>query len=374
MSEPDQPITPDHLTDFLEEGAHEETVACLGRLGAADAETRKRALRAVRNAAEEPPRSFGVLAGPLSTFLTDDDRAVRLTTAKLFVTLAQSDPAAVLPAVDALAERLADDEEFYYVRARCAEALGYVAVDSPGEVTDPGTLADLRIGLSFDEPEVKEKLAKTLAYVALGDPSRLRHQIDSLAEHLDDDNELVRYHLCTALVVVGCEHPANLGEAAEPLQRRLGDANPYVWGRAVEAFGLLAASEAGIGSEPDPDGIENGDEPTTFLDLHHQFEVMEIIETLREESDITVVVVLHDIQQAARIADEMVALKQGAIQARGAPEEVVTAELLADVFEIDAEVDLTARGPRIEPLRPCHDDDGRNRPTDRVTPSDDVGD
>ena len=374
MSEPDQPITPDHLTDLLEEGAHEETVACLDRLGAADAETRKRALRAVRNAAEGPPRHFGSLAGPLSTFLTDDDRAVRLTTAKLFVTLAQSDPAAVLPAVDALAERLADDEEFYYVPARCAEALGYVAIDSPGEVTDPGTLADLRIGLSFDEPEVKEKLAKTLAYVALGDPSRLRHQVDSLAEHLDDDNELVRYHLCTALVVVGCEYPANLGEAAKPLQRRLGDANPYVRGRAVEALGLLAASEAGIGSEPDPDGIESGDDPPTFLDLHHQLEVMEIVETLREESDITVVVVLHDIQQAARIADEMVALKQGAIQARGAPEEVVTAELLADVFEIDAEVDLTARGPRIEPLRPRHDDDGRNRPTDRVTPSDDVGD
>jgi len=264
MSEPDQPITPDHLTDLLEEAAHEETVACLDRLGAADAETRKRALRAVRNAAEEPTRPFGSLAGPLSTFLTDEDRAVRLTTAKLFVTLAQSDPAAVLPAVDALAERLADDEEFYYVRARCAEALGYVAVDSPGEVTDPGTVADLRIGLSFDEPEVKEKLAKTLAYVALGDPSRLRHQVDSLAEHLDDD-ELVRYHLCTALVVVGCEHPANLGEAAEPLQRRLGDANPYVRGRAVEALGLLAASEAGIGSEPDPDGIENGDDPPTFL-------------------------------------------------------------------------------------------------------------
>src|SRR6056297_2829072 len=55
------------------------------------------------------------------------------------------------------------------------------------------------------------------------------------------------------------------------------------------------------------------DEPTTFLDLHHQLEVMEIIETLREESEITVVIVLHDVQQAARIADEMVALKDGEI-------------------------------------------------------------
>ena len=99
------------------------------------------------------------------------------------------------------------------------------------------------------------------------------------------------------------------------------------------------------------------DEPTTFLDLHHQLEVMEIIETLRDESDITVVVVLHDIQQAARLADEMVALKEGAIHARGTPTEVVTEELLAEVFEIDAEVDLTPRGPRIEPLRPRHDDE-----------------
>ncbi|UIP01372.1 ABC transporter ATP-binding protein (plasmid) [Halobaculum sp. CBA1158] len=112
------------------------------------------------------------------------------------------------------------------------------------------------------------------------------------------------------------------------------------------------------------------DEPTTFLDLHHQLEVMEIIETLREESDITVVVVLHDIQQAARLADEMVALKEGAIQARGTPEEVVTEELLGDVFEIDAEVDLTPRGPRIEPLRPRHDDDERKRPTERVAQAD----
>jgi len=112
------------------------------------------------------------------------------------------------------------------------------------------------------------------------------------------------------------------------------------------------------------------DEPTTFLDLHHQLEVMEIIETLREESDITVVVVLHDIQQAARLADEMVALKDGAIQARGTPEEVVTEELLAEVFEIDAEVDLTRRGPRIEPLRARHDDDERERPTERVAQAD----
>jgi iron complex transport system ATP-binding protein len=60
------------------------------------------------------------------------------------------------------------------------------------------------------------------------------------------------------------------------------------------------------------------------------------------------------------------------IRARGTPEAVVTEELLADVFEIDAEVDLTPRGPRIEPLRPRHDDD-QQRPTDPV-PRDGSGD
>jgi len=98
------------------------------------------------------------------------------------------------------------------------------------------------------------------------------------------------------------------------------------------------------------------DEPTTFLDMHHQLEVMEIIETLREESDKTVVVVLHDLQQAARLADKVVALEDGTVRGRGSPEAVVTEELLADVFEIEAEVVSTDHGPQITPLRPLHDD------------------
>jgi iron complex transport system ATP-binding protein len=98
------------------------------------------------------------------------------------------------------------------------------------------------------------------------------------------------------------------------------------------------------------------DEPTTFLDMHHQMEVMEIIETLRDESDVTVVVVLHDIEQAARLADRMVALTDGEIRARGAPEEIVTEELLAEVFRVDAEVVATERGPRVTPIRARHEE------------------
>ena len=98
------------------------------------------------------------------------------------------------------------------------------------------------------------------------------------------------------------------------------------------------------------------DEPTTFLDLHHQLEVMEIIERLRDDSDMTVLVVLHDLQQAARHADYMVALSDGTIQARGPPDEVVTEDLLASVFEIEARVTAGPQGPEITPLRPLHED------------------
>jgi len=239
MTPSDQSPSPDYLFMLLSEDASEEAVTWLDDLSTAETDTRKRALQAVRSHAEEHSERFDGLAGPLVTFLTDEERAIRLTTAKLFVTLARTKPSVVRPVVDALADRLADDEEFYYVRARCAEALGYVALDHPEPVSNPAILADFRIGLSFDEPEVKEKLAKALEYVSLGDPNRLRHQVTSLAEHVDDENELVRYHLMTALVAVGCDHPSKLHEACDALQDRLDDENLYVRGRAAEALGLL---------------------------------------------------------------------------------------------------------------------------------------
>ena len=97
------------------------------------------------------------------------------------------------------------------------------------------------------------------------------------------------------------------------------------------------------------------DEPTTFLDLHHQLEVMEIVRTLREEREITIVVVLHDIDQAARYADYVLALEGGTIHARGTPEEVITEELLAEVFRVEATVEPGPEGPRITPHGPLDD-------------------
>ncbi|GCF16018.1 ferrichrome ABC transporter ATP-binding protein [Haloarcula mannanilytica] len=80
------------------------------------------------------------------------------------------------------------------------------------------------------------------------------------------------------------------------------------------------------------------DEPTTFLDLNHQLQVMETVRRLNQERAITVIVVLHDIAQAARHADHLLVLEDGEIFDRGHPEEVVTESLLAEVFEVDAAV------------------------------------
>lgn len=80
------------------------------------------------------------------------------------------------------------------------------------------------------------------------------------------------------------------------------------------------------------------DEPTTFLDLHHQLRVMETIRRLNDENGVTVAIVLHDIAQAARFADYLIALDDGAVYDWGPPSDVVTEALLADVFKIDAAV------------------------------------
>ncbi|MFE3460085.1 ABC transporter ATP-binding protein [Nocardiopsis aegyptia] len=80
------------------------------------------------------------------------------------------------------------------------------------------------------------------------------------------------------------------------------------------------------------------DEPTTFLDLAHQIEVLDLIADLNHAGDRTVVMVLHDLNHAGRYADHIVAMKDGAIVAEGPPGEVITTGLVADVFGLRCEV------------------------------------
>ncbi|GGC72035.1 ABC transporter ATP-binding protein [Haloferax sulfurifontis] len=90
------------------------------------------------------------------------------------------------------------------------------------------------------------------------------------------------------------------------------------------------------------------DEPTTYLDLHHQLRVLETVRQLNEERGVTVAVVLHDIAQAARFADYLVAMQDGELYDWGPPREVVTEELLADVFRVEAAVNYSP-DPEIVP-------------------------
>jgi iron complex transport system ATP-binding protein len=80
------------------------------------------------------------------------------------------------------------------------------------------------------------------------------------------------------------------------------------------------------------------DEPTTFLDIGHQLEVLDLVRQLNRERGMTIVLVLHDLNQAARYADRMVALYQGKIVADGAPQVVLTPALLEQVFAVRANI------------------------------------
>ncbi|XVH30917.1 ABC transporter ATP-binding protein [Haloferacaceae archaeon DSL9] len=98
------------------------------------------------------------------------------------------------------------------------------------------------------------------------------------------------------------------------------------------------------------------DEPTTYLDLHHQLRVMEVVRTLNREYGTTIAVVLHDLAQAARFADNLIAMKDGELYDWGPPKKVVTEALLEDVFRVVASVDADGPdGPKIQPHRAIDD-------------------
>lgn len=85
------------------------------------------------------------------------------------------------------------------------------------------------------------------------------------------------------------------------------------------------------------------DEPTTYLDMAHQLEVLELLQRLNVQQQRTVVMVLHDLNQAARFADYIIALKDGKVVKAGSCEEVINKEVLMEIFNIDAEIGMDPR-------------------------------
>jgi iron complex transport system ATP-binding protein len=98
------------------------------------------------------------------------------------------------------------------------------------------------------------------------------------------------------------------------------------------------------------------DEPTTFLDVAHQVEVLDLLTDLSVARGTTIVMVLHDLNLAARYADEIVAMKDGRVHAVGAPSDVVTAELVEEVFGLANHVtnDPVSGTPLVTPIGRHH--------------------
>ena len=80
------------------------------------------------------------------------------------------------------------------------------------------------------------------------------------------------------------------------------------------------------------------DEPTTYLDLAHQIEVLDLLADLNERDGKTVVMVLHDLNEACRYAHQLVAMKDGRIHSQGLPGDVVDAQMVRAVYGVEAEV------------------------------------
>lgn len=105
------------------------------------------------------------------------------------------------------------------------------------------------------------------------------------------------------------------------------------------------------------------DEPTTFLDIAHQIELLELCRDLNQDKGHTLVAVLHDLNHASRYANNIIAMKDGAVVAEGAPSDVITEALVEDVFGLPCRIieDPVSGTPLVVPLGRPHSMDSTTR-------------
>ncbi|QYB04206.1 ABC transporter ATP-binding protein [Rhodococcus sp. USK10] len=98
------------------------------------------------------------------------------------------------------------------------------------------------------------------------------------------------------------------------------------------------------------------DEPTTYLDLAHSVEVLDLVDRMHEELGRTVVMVLHDLNLAIRYSDQLIVMRDGTVVASGAPKDIISAELLLEVFGLEAAViaDPVSDRPLVVPIGTRH--------------------
>ncbi|MCM8819682.1 MAG: ABC transporter ATP-binding protein [Candidatus Omnitrophica bacterium] len=80
------------------------------------------------------------------------------------------------------------------------------------------------------------------------------------------------------------------------------------------------------------------DEPTTYLDIHHQIEILNLIKKINKELNLTIIMVLHDINQAIKYSDNVVVMNNGKIAQYGKPKNIITQELIEEVYKVSVEI------------------------------------
>ncbi|MER7515377.1 ABC transporter ATP-binding protein [Streptomyces sp. NPDC126499] len=136
----------------------------------------------------------------------------------------------------------------------------------------------------------------------------------ALARHTAEDAEAIEWAL-------------DVTDAAPLVERRLDEISGGERQRAWLA--MVLAQRA---------GVLLLDEPTTYLDLRHQFEVLDVVRRLARDHQIACGVVLHDLTQAAAYADQVVVVADGRVTAAGAPQEVLTPDVIEDAFGLRVSV------------------------------------
>lgn len=186
---------------------------------------------------------------------------------------------------------------------------GQVALQDDATLTGLSTKAIARrIALLPQTPLVPEGI-RVFDLVAYG---RAPH-LNAFGQLKERDRERVRQAM-TRMDVTGL--------AARPVSQLSGGQRQRVW------MAMILAQET---------GIVLLDEPTTYLDLAHQYDLLELVREMIDEGR-TVITVLHDLNQACRFADELVVMKEGQVMAQGKPEAVMSEPLLAEVFGLDARI------------------------------------
>ena len=92
------------------------------------------------------------------------------------------------------------------------------------------------------------------------------------------------------------------------------------------------------------------DEPTTYLDIRYQLQILRLIRRLNREFGITIIMVLHDINQSLYYSDEIVAMQDGRIRAQGLPQQIITPELVRSVYDVELEIREVDGKPFVIPV------------------------